>query len=284
MEEVFNYLYSDVHSSKPPVDCLDAYWALVQMYAAAIARTTNTYYGKSRYGVGSLLRNIVKKDPMGEITFITFNQDLIIEKSIQYSRSHKSYKSIPWNIKMTYEIPFSKTMGDKTFRQFKSRGSASMKILKLHGSLNWVYAVRSGKDPKNSIRNPLGKNLVCLNSNHIYGKLRIRIRKKYKSVVPLIIPPIYEKASRFQRIIGPLWEKAAKTIENADRVVIFGYSFPDTDFAAHSLFRRSFYQNSKLKEISVINPNPAILAKVSGILNATVGHHYADVPLYVKTL
>ena len=100
MEEVFNYLYSDVHSVKSPPGCLSAYWSLVQMYTAAIAKTTNPYYGKSRYGVGSLLRNIVKKDPMGEITFITFNQDLIIEKSIQYSRSHKSYKSLPWNIKL----------------------------------------------------------------------------------------------------------------------------------------------------------------------------------------
>ena len=137
----------------------------------------------------------------------------------------------------------------------------------------------------NSIRNPLANNLLCINSNHIYGNLRIRTRKNYKSsFVPLIIPPIYEKASRFQKIIGPLWDKAADKIESADRVVIFGYSFPDTDFAAHSLFRRSFYQNSKLREISVINPNPEILAKVSKMLNAAVGHHYADVPLYVKNL
>ena len=48
MEEVFNYIYSDAFSGSPPAGCLDAYWALLQMYRAALARTTNILAGTSR--------------------------------------------------------------------------------------------------------------------------------------------------------------------------------------------------------------------------------------------
>jgi hypothetical protein len=52
MEEVFNFLYSDVFSETPPKDSFDAYWALLRMYATAIARTTNDLLGTTRTALG----------------------------------------------------------------------------------------------------------------------------------------------------------------------------------------------------------------------------------------
>jgi len=52
MEETFNYIYSQAFADDAPEDCLDAYWSLLRMYAAAIARTTNNLSGTSRGGVG----------------------------------------------------------------------------------------------------------------------------------------------------------------------------------------------------------------------------------------
>jgi hypothetical protein len=105
MEAIFNFVYSDVFSSPRPPGALDAYWALVRMYSAAIARTTNRLRGVSRRGVGSLLRTIWPSDP--DIVFITFNQDLLIEKALEAAVSTNSYADIPWNILTTYQRDFA---------------------------------------------------------------------------------------------------------------------------------------------------------------------------------
>jgi|GEM_PF-896531 len=283
MEEVFNYIYSDAFSKNSPIGCLSAYWALLRMYAMAIARTTNRINGTGRYGIGALLRCIWKSDPNGKITIITFNQDLLIEKALDAMALSSTFSKIPWNLELTYDISFV-NFGELPGKheRFCRINNDSIKILKLHGSLNWVYAVRSGADPSNSIRSP-SKRLHCINNKDILDSLRYRPKKRWTDLVPLIVPPIYEKASRYQQAIGPLWHKASLAIERAERVVVFGYSFPETDFASRSLFRRSFHRNNQLTEISVIDLDHNAAAKIGLIGGAKATHHYLDVQMFTRS-
>ena len=283
MEEIFNYIYSDAFSENSPPNCLNAYWALLQMYAMAIARTTNRLSGTGRFGVGALLRYLWQSDPRGQLTIITFNQDLLIEKALDVMALTTKYSDIPWNLEHTYGISFIQ-FGELPGRKEKFRisGEESVIILKLHGSLNWFYSVRSGSDPSNSIRSP-SRQLHCINNKAILDKLRYRPRSRWTALVPLIVPPIYEKASRYQQAIGPIWHKASLAIEMAERVVVFGYSFPDTDFASRSLFRRSFHRNRRIEELSVIDTDPNASAKI-GLLGGTkVTHHYLNVQMFIKS-
>lgn len=284
MEEVFNFIYSDVFSSAPPPRCYEAYWSLIRMYANAIARTTNRLTAISRFGVGSLLRHVWSTDPDPHITFVTFNQDLVIEKAIQQASETQTYSSIPWNIRLSYSSQFSEW---KHFaaraKPFKSEGDTSIRVLKLHGSLNWVYVVRSDTDPENSIRDPSG-DLICINDQEVSGGLRYKPGQKMVHMIPLIVPPIYEKGSRFQNIVGPLWVEASSAITQAHSLLIFGYSFPDTDFAARSLLRRSFYRNDNLSEVSVIDIDPTVASKVSSQLGNDCTHHYKSVPAFKQAM
>jgi hypothetical protein len=92
MEEVFNYLYSDVHGSLPSPEALEAYWLLLRIYADALAKTTNTLEGMSRFGVGALLRLLLPSpSTKRSLTFVTFNHDLVIEKAIENTKSMAKY-------------------------------------------------------------------------------------------------------------------------------------------------------------------------------------------------
>jgi hypothetical protein len=176
MEAIFNFVYSDVFSSPRPPGALDAYWALVRMYSAAIARTTNRLRGVSRRGVGSLLRTIWPSDP--DIVFITFNQDLLIEKALEAAVSTNSYADIPWNILTTYQRDFAAYLYPMRGASFRSRGGGpegeaeSLPIYKLHGSLNWAWRAKTREDARNSIARP-GRKIYCLTGQRIEGDLEL---------------------------------------------------------------------------------------------------------------
>ncbi|MBK6658506.1 MAG: SIR2 family protein [Proteobacteria bacterium] len=280
MEEIFNYIYSDAFSKNTPPGCLEAYWSLLRLYAHAIAQTTNSLEGKSRYGVGALVRHLWKPTAYPNLSFITFNQDLLIEKAIETTKSLASYRSVYWDITQTYGVDFDSYIStSRSSRPFWASCLHSIKVLKLHGSLNWFYKVRSGQDPKNAIRDPKSQ-LICLNHQEILSNLRLMSPMKAIDLIPLVVPPIYEKASRYQKAIGPIWEKAEQEIAESTKLIIFGYSFPDTDFAARTLFRRCFYKNRSLQEIDVIDTDPKVAAKIAGLLDVKKFKYYRDVHKY----
>ena len=107
MEEVFNQIYSDAMQYDRATDrAVATYGVLVRLYMRAIARTANHLVGKSRSGVRAILRHLWRQKPSRDVSIVTFNQDLVIEKSLEYCRLMPRYNDIPWNIRMTYAIPF----------------------------------------------------------------------------------------------------------------------------------------------------------------------------------
>jgi hypothetical protein len=286
MEEIFNYVYSDAFAASDNTDSLGAYWALLQMYRNAIARTTNPLNGTSRFGVGALLRFLWRIDPTREITFVTFNQDLVIEKALNAAIGTSRYSAIPWNIRAAYVLEFmSIVLGANRPRPFRSNGADSVRILKLHGSLNWVYPVRSGTDPRNSIRNPTTA-LRCFGEPDIHtGRIdlgRSEERGRANELISLVVPPVYEKASRYQAVLKPVWDAARTVLEEADELVIFGYSFPDVDFSARSMLRQAYHKNATLKDVHVIDTDPNVSAKIAEFLDASSVYFCRTVPDFIE--
>jgi hypothetical protein len=280
LEEVFNLIYSDALSRRANQDSRDALSALVKMYRDAIMRTTNGLSGNSRSGVGYLLRFLLRTNKERVITFITFNHDLLIEKALDETASMKRYSFVPWNLYAAYGLGFT----DDTFAAkrggrkstYSSGPTAhSMKVLKLHGSLNWVYSVRSADDWKNIFRRPKG-DLYCVNDKSIYRNLRLS-GPRLQPTEPLIVPPIYEKSSRISGILDPIWHSAQQAIEAAEEIIVFGYSFPDADISAKGLVRRGVHQGKNLRKIHVIDVNPNVAAKVCDILDTPAISHYKTV-------
>lgn len=284
MEEIFNLIYSDAAGDPPPPGCLDAYWALVRMYARAIGSTTNPLTGTSRSGVGALLRHFFNHATEPDLVFVTFNQDLIIEKAIEAARATNRYSHIPWSLRDTYCVSFKDYLvvhGSPRFRS--TSGASTIPVLKMHGSLNWTYNVRSGTDARNAIRSPSGP-LHCINSANIATTLTTTGPKgRQIDMIPLVVPPIYEKASRYSKAVAPVWSRAAAEISNCDSLVIFGYSLPVADAWARTMLRAAVHANGKLTGVSVIDPSAGSALRIRDVAGVRALHHYVDVPSFVST-
>jgi len=126
-------------------------------------------------------------------------------------------------------------------------------FLKLHGSVDWKMC----KNPFCERRNrpfpvlfPL-KNREC---DYCFEETEI-----------LIVPPALQKAVNQSPLIRTQWNIAEKEITKADKIVIWGYSLPPTDFHAEWLLRKCG-KNKQLSKIIIINPNPEHIHKFDKII------------------
>jgi hypothetical protein len=282
MESIFNYVYSDVFATPRPTGALDAYWALLQMYSAAIARTTNRLRGTTREGIGSVLRTLWGIDR--DISFITFNQDLVIEKALEAASSTAKYAEIPWNIFTCYRRDFAAFLYPTQGATFRARGERdrpdpSLQILKLHGSLNWVWRAPTREDARNSIPRP-GTDIYCLTGQGVEGDLELDEEETEKYLLPLVVPPIYEKGPQYRGFLAPLWAAARRALVSADRLIVFGYSFPSADFSARSLLRGAFHQSTKLGDVTVVDINPSVASLLADFLELRACSWFQNVPSY----
>ena len=245
-----------------------------------IGYSTNGLRGTAREGVGSLFRFLWTENQHPEITFVTFNQDVLIEKALQRASETRRYGDIPWNIASAYCVDFERLTGAKWDTQLfteQAEDEQSIRVLKLHGSLNWVYEVRSGTDPKNVLRTADKRKLFCIKAEQLRVSLVWREHKRRMRLFPFVVPPIYEKSLLFKGSLGPVWRAAREALESADQIIVFGYSFPDADFAARTLLRRCYFSNEALREVTVIDPDPRVGAKVSELLSLDALHTYRNV-------
>ncbi len=284
MEEIFNLVYSDAVGADPPPGSSDAFLSLIQMYRDAIAGTTNGLRGTSRGGVGALVRHLLSVDSSRELTFITFNQDVLIEKALDATARTKKYSALRWNIDTTYGMDFKSSATMRPYAPFQRLGPTvpSTPILKLHGSLNWLFKVRSRKSALNSLRTPHG-DLFCVvsagippwTSRHVGGKRPVPL-------LPLIVPPVYDKSSHAQERLQPIWAAAHEALTVADEIIVFGYSFPDTDIAARNALRRAFHLNTKVEHVHIIDVSYESAARIGSIVGAAATSTYHDVATFVR--
>lgn len=280
MEEIFNYIYGDAFAPKASEESYRAYDSLVRMYQQAIADTTNALSGNSQRGVGAVLKHLWLDAKERDLTVITFNQDLLIEKALNKMAALPRYAGLQWDILRCYGRPFKFLGAGGPFFQSTTPGK-SVKILKLHGSLNWVYKVRSDEDPKNYIRK-IPKNVSCVTDIEIKTGYRYRENRRPMPMIPFVVPPIYEKSSQYQEAINPVWIQAEEVLSSVERLIIFGYSFPSADFAARRLLRKSFHANQALNKVTIIDPSASVAQRVGDLLESASVAHHKKVSAYVE--
>jgi hypothetical protein len=123
----------------------------------------------------------------------------------------------------------------------------SLELLKLHGSTNWRYSGSTSYSGE-----LIQWSQVHGWHNQFAGLTR---REKNTDTVPLIIPPVAEKAGYFaHHSIRHLWRRAAYALKMARRVFCIGYSLPTTDLTMRFLL--SDYAPPNAVEFYLVNlPN-----------------------------
>jgi len=118
-----------------------------------------------------------------------------------------------------------------------------------------------GYYPPNLLTDPgksAGKNRVIVNMKYRFPWNPKGIADSSGLVsMPLIIPPVKQKKYAFYgNLFKKLWEKAEDVLSSASKIIIIGYSFPDTDYQSNDLFLNAFMRRSTFPQIYIINPEP----------------------------
>lgn len=133
-----------------------------------------------------------------------------------------------------------------------------IKIIKLHGSLNWKYCNCCNQ----TLLTPWDRT-IDLHKGKFLG-FTYPDNEKYEYVCPLdgtefqtlIMPPTYIKSLN-QPVISQLMSEASREIRDAKKIVFVGYSLSDADVHVKALFRKQLRPDHEL--IVVNNKNPKAL-------------------------
>lgn len=185
--------------------------------------------------------NYKSEDP---VSVISTNWDILLDNSIYQSlQSNTGYDGV---VDYCCYIS-SKDENDTTVKpglEKLGQGGFNVKLLKLHGSLNWVQCPRCARlyaqfDQKEAMLNfahpsscrHCDSNFPEENGNHILS-------------ANLIMPTYLKDLSNPQYRI--IWQNAGIEISEADELVFIGYSLPYADFEMRQLLSRMTRKSAKI--------------------------------------
>ncbi|MET8994288.1 hypothetical protein [Amycolatopsis sp. NPDC004169] len=150
-------------------------------------------------------------------TVITFNYDLLVEAVWLTVAAGRSWSDL-------YTVPVAPIASRVGAVPFGEENPGGMRLLKLHGSLNWRYSGPSS---------PAGDQVFDVGL-HPWGQGASTFYEDEETLsadkVPLIVPPAAIKSPYYMNnTIGALWRQAAEALRRADELVIMGFSLPPSD-------------------------------------------------------
>jgi len=178
------------------------------------------------------------------VCFITTNYDLNIElgaaalgvKVVSSGFDPKWLQSTSTRQHSLYNVPRNRNMGDF---------DKSIRLCKLHGSVNWfaagdsfliddVYSVNESHNPY-----------------HYFAELALKAPGA-ESLPELVAPSFFKTFGNC--LLAAQWTAAAEALRSAHVVAIIGYSFPPSDRMMRYFFASALEQNTSLMRIVLIDP------------------------------
>ncbi len=126
-------------------------------------------------------------------------------------------------------------------------GEEPFKLLKLHGSFNWLWSRITGNVYFGGFRKSIGD---ILDLNHYYEQELEYSGEPAKDLEPILITPTHLKDLRNVHL-GMLWRKAEQALREARRVTFIGYSLPPDDLHIKFLLKRAFETRRHPKRPSI---------------------------------
>ena len=278
LEHVLVKVFSDIHiprRRKPWQTPKALYSDLLMLLSLKLASATNTLSPSRESGLGKLVSWCLgeKACKPEDVSILTFNYDLHIEKNLQWlgrqPRFRKHGQAL-FNFPHLYEMEGieafqpSTRQGDRAAEiSLASPQDARVSLLKLHGSLNWIAMFDSGSDDPVPFRP--GKEIAVVPSLSIAPGAVQEEQDPESYTNPVIVPPIAGKSAVIRREISELWAVAEERLRSATEVVIYGYSCPSTDFEGIHLLEHSIAHSESCRHISVINPDASVVGRMGTI-------------------
>jgi len=279
LETATTYLYIKAIDSKKGSPYHAGFLRLIEILNVVLAETTNPIkVGPASLTYRLVLGELDRVDCPEDLTVITFNYDLLVERTLEAISEH-GREGVFWfpgcyRLKDADEIAGIDNSPEFSSEEYDHEG---VELLKLHGSMNW-QSLHNSRKPTPQALFRTNRTLNIVDSTKIATSLvrKSGSRKLYGK--PIIVPPISGKRGMMQEDVLALWKKAGKALHEADRVVIAGYSCPPLDLEARILISENLRSNEE-KRVYVIDPNPGVVSNfvdLCGIDHTTVYRSVRD--------
>jgi hypothetical protein len=186
-----------------------------------------------------LVHTLHKAGELDAVTFISLNYDILIDNAL--TEAYDTFdRDLDYGVDFVNFDPASP--GADEWRA--PRHGCSSLLLKLHGSLNWLYCptcVALTLTPKE-------KGVIRL----LFNSEAARCRRCKTTATPIVIPPTFFKVtSNFH--LQQIWHRAERVLSEANRLVFCGYSFPDADVHLKYLLKRVEVNRGSTPDVFIVN-------------------------------
>lgn len=236
MEDAFHFVFENALQHPDDTNARLLYAHFMILIYSVIAATTNPLCRNSSGPIDELLYYSFAAPHIGRITVITFNYDLLVEKSLsclqKASRSEFQFPQI-------YRVPF---VNYNFLFRMSYEDPEYIRVLKPHGSLNWLissrYAVYPGELSSlgpvdlhlaSNLEIPLGDDNLVYAVGYAGGS--------FGEYTAFIIPPTRAKEQIKLTWLEIQEASVKEALRLATEIVVLGYSFPQADPMAGQMIR-----------------------------------------------
>jgi hypothetical protein len=169
------------------------------------------------FSFGKMIHELIQNPKIDHnVSILTFNYDLAADLMAQ-----------KFDLGPDYSLPNSTSYGSKKV----------LKLLKLHGSINWGVTKDHERVRPYNLKDFLGtKGFTSMSKTilNVGTEMKNFERVKYHEE-PVIIPPTWNK-SNIHPDMNAVWQQAALELEHAENLFVIGFSLPETDIFFRHLY------------------------------------------------
>ncbi len=285
-ETIASILYADAYAPATQGQAYPILLDLITFLSSRIASTVNPLRPNSYNLLQRILYGIITDLGPENVSIITFNYDLQIERALRRAGSRVgsspgSILSFPGCYRMQNTANAVRSVTGAS--RFMSTATLNHRhdgipVLKLHGSLNWVSGYKSQIPAQNQFFSPRKRTIYITNVDQVTNwPVRIPTRAPGRLFgYPRLVPPVPHKSVLFHDEIKDIWSEAHKALSDADELLVFGYSCPFSDQEAANLIRSTSGVGRKLKRVMIVDPKSSVVDRYASLTDAKSIYWYHD--------
>lgn len=198
-----------------------------------------------------------KKEWARKDTIITFNYDLLVEEALTNLGISAVYGGLHGGFFGNFQDTRYYPDEPEQFGVPDPLPEGSIRIIKLHGSVNWMFNPEF--DPNSDAGSDQYRVIIVDDYQKTWSYQEAYEKrigsKKNRPPRLLLAPPTWSKDLRdLNAPLSNVWNAAVSALESATRIIVIGYSMPQTDPYFKYLLAAGLSENISLRKLFFINP------------------------------
>lgn len=207
----------------------------------------------------TLIKHKVENSKNHDYSIITMNWDTCLERilyqtCLTYNNNQKGNKKKVFPDLCFYDYSFKEEENRIVSTQIKAKGFNNIKILKLHGSINWLSCPRCGRvyvdyDEDIALQEMMA-HCYCPKCHDDFAA-----HQNSPQLQNILVTPTFLKDLNDLHLKN-IWHNALIDLTEATKVVFIGYSFPEADFEMRCLLKKALNHGIKVDVVLHKHDNP----------------------------